>query len=191
MKEIKLFTILIINNEIRKMENNMASTIKKTTFDEYRLTLSTMLKHIDKQLVLIKSRQKNLSVYKDYDSYKDFLKDMEKIAIKKAMEELSLGETTVKDRWHVLTLPPAVFFALEQGEISFSKAKLLTTIHFDFNSESDNKIAEEIIQEIKKDLSNDEIKAVVKNRAKDVWNPSDIRMIKIAEQHGITQSTKC
>jgi hypothetical protein len=169
----------------------MSSAVKKTTFDEYRTTLSTMLKHIDKQLEIIKNRQKNLSVYKDYDNYKEFLRDIERTAVKKTVEELTLGETTVKDRWHVLTLPPAVFFALEQNEISFSKAKLLTTIHFDFNSESDNKVAEQIVNEIKKDLSNDEVKTIVKNRTKDIWNPSDIRMIKIAEQHGITQSTKC
>ena len=55
----------------------------------------------------------------------------------------------------------------------------------------DDRTAQEIVDEIKKDLPNDEIKAIVKNRTKDIWNPSDIRMIKLAEQHGITQSTKC
>lgn len=169
----------------------MASVVKKTTFDEYYQTLYTMTKHIELQFDEVKNRQKKLLVWKGHDSFKDFLKDIERKAIKATMEELSLSESAIRDRWYVLTLPSCIYFSLEDGSLSFSKAKFLTAINLDAFSDSDCKLAEELVDEIKKGISNDEIKELVKKNINKVWNQLDIVMIRLAEQSGITQSTLC
>jgi hypothetical protein len=169
----------------------MASAVKKTTFEEYHLTLATILNNIDEALTVIKNRQKNLPVWKGFDSFKDFLKDVEKAALKKSAQDLEIGTTTVRDRWRVLTLPFPVYAAIEDGDITFSKAKLLTAINFDFDNDSDAQVASDIVQEIKGGLKVPEIKKLVEEKSPEVWNPSDIIMQRIAGQHGITADTTC
>lgn len=169
----------------------MVSAIKKTTFDEYYQTLHVMTKHIELQFNEVKNRQKKLLVWKGYDSFKDFLREVEKKAIKTTMEELNLSETAIKDRWQVLTLPSCVYFSLEDGSLSFSKAKILTAINLDAFSDSDCQLAEELVDKIKKGISNDEIKELVKKNINKVWNQLDIIMIRLAEQSGIKQDTLC
>lgn len=169
----------------------MASAVKQTTFEEYRLTLATVLNKIDEALTIIKNRQKNLPVWKGFDSFKDFLKDLEKTALKNAAKELEIGSTTVRDRWRVLTLPFPVYAAIEDGDITFSKAKLLTAINFDFDNDNDAEVAYSIVKEVKGGMKVPDIKKLVEEKSPEVWNPSDIVMQRIAEQHGITADTTC
>ena len=169
----------------------MTSAVKKTTFEEYRQTLELILKHIDKACTLIKNRQKNLSVWKGFDSFNDFLRDMEKDALSSAADELQIARTTIRDRWHILTLPAPVYCAIESGEISFSKAKPLASIHFDFENDDDIYVSHEIVKEIKNGLTIKEIKELVEKKSSEVWNKSTIVMERIAKQNGITADTQC
>ena len=168
----------------------MTSAVKKTTFEEYRETLTIVLKHIDEAFVHIKNRQKNLSVWKGCENYNSFLRDVEKSALKSTVKELGLGSTTVRDRWRVLTLPASVYCAIEDGEITFSKAKLMTAINFNFNNDADIKVASEIVDEVKSGLTNPKIKEMVSARSSDVWNHSTVVMAQIAEQHDITADSQ-
>jgi len=169
----------------------MTSAIKKTTFKEYQETLTTILKYIDEALVRVKNRQKNLSIWKGYGNYNDFLKTIEKGALKETTKEMGLGATTVRDRWRILTLPSPVYCAIEDNEITFSKSKYLTSINFDFENDGDIKVASEIVEEIKTGLTNPKIKDLVASRSAEIWNQSTIIMSRIAEQHGITADSKC
>jgi len=170
----------------------MASAVKKTTFEDYQQTLSTVLDNIDKHLIHVKNRQKNLSVWKGFDSFKDFLKDVEKKALRQTVKDLELATSTVRDRWKVLTLPTPVYSAIEDGRISFSKAKPLTAIDFDFENDNDIAVAEEIVKEIEeKKIAIKDIKDLVAEYSPKVWNPSDIIIQRIAEQYGITEDTRC
>ena len=168
----------------------MTSAIRHTTFDEYHKTLSLILDNIDKAFKLIKDRQKNLLVWHEYPSYKDFLKIIEKEALSVSSKELGIASTTIRDRWHVLTLPVSVYSAMEEGVITFSKAKLMTVINFDFENNSDILIAEEIVQKIISGLTNAEIKELIQKRSSEVWNGSQIIMERLAEQNDIYQDSK-
>jgi len=169
----------------------MTSAVKQTTFEEYYETMVVMLAYLDKELTHIKNRQKNLSVWKGYKNYLEFLKTIERDALKHTIKELGLAKTTIRDRWMVMTLPAPVYCSIESGDITFSKAKIMTSINFDFENDSDIKVADEIVEQIKSGISNPEIKELVKTRSPDVWNPSTIVIQKIAEQHGLLNDTKC
>ena len=169
----------------------MSLAVNKTIFEEYRQTLVVVSKHIDDACTHIKNRQKNLSVWKGFKSYGDFLKNIEKNALKMASDDLQMALVTIKNRWRVLTLPAPVYCAIEAGEISFSKVKPLTAINFDFENDNDIKVAAEIVEEIKKGLTIGEIKKVVEEKQSKVWNKSTIVMERLLEQNGITADTKC
>lgn len=169
----------------------MPSPVKKTTFEEYRQTLATILSYVDKELTVIKNRQKNLLSWKGFDSFKDFLKHIEKFALQHASEDLKISDTTIRDRWHVMCLPLPVYSAMESEEITFSKAKFLTAINFDFENDSDIQVSDSLVEMIKSGLTNPQIKQMVQDHMSKVWNPSDIVMKRIAEQHGINEETKC
>lgn len=169
----------------------MALAVNKTMFEEYQQILAAVSKHIDDACTHIKNRQKNLSVWKGFKSYSDFLKDIEKNAFKQAAGDLKMTIATIRNRWQVLTLPAPVYCAIEAGEISFSKVKPLTAIHFDFENENDIEVAAEIVEEIKKGLTAKEIKEVVEAKQSKVWNKSTVVMERLLEQNGITADTKC
>jgi len=169
----------------------MSLAVKETMFEEYQQTLIAVSKHIDDACTHIKNRQKNLSVWKGFESYSDFLKNIEKSALKMAADELQMTIATIKNRWQILTLPAPVYCAIEAGEISFSKVKPLTVINFDFENDNDIEVASEIVEEIKKGLTLKEIKKVVEAKQSKVWNKSTIVMERLLEQNGITADTKC
>jgi len=168
----------------------MGDKISKITFDEYQNTLSTITKYIESEIQIIKNRQKNLPVIKGFKNFKDFIKTIERRALKSTAEELNLGSTTVRDRWRVLTLPTPVYSAIERGEVSFSKAKLMTPIRFDFNNSQDIDVAEEMIEEIKGGLNNNEIKELVKQNSSRVWNHTSVATERIIEQLGVKEDSR-
>jgi len=169
----------------------MATIIKKAEFGELVDTLISVCHSIDELLLKAKEQNKGKSIWNGHKSFKLFLKHIEAEAVKKSAKELGLGETTVRDRFRVLTLPTPVFLAMEAGEITFSKAKHLTAINFDFEDDNDIKIAQEIVDEIKKGISEKEIKEIVKGRSKDVWHQGDIVVHRLAEQNKIGKETTC
>lgn len=158
-------------------------------FDEYYQVLKMMLDKIDKCLVIIKNRQKNLSVYHGFNSYKEFLKSIEDSAIKSVAKELNLTPSTIKDRWKSLTLPLPVYDALETGKITYSKAKLLTKINFDFENNNDVQISQEIIDYILSGAKISDINIFIEEKSKNIWNESSIIMKRFAEQHSITEQS--
>jgi hypothetical protein len=109
--------------------------------------------------------------------------------LKDIAELQGLGSTTVRDRWKILTLPSPVFCAIELGEISFSKAKPLTSIAFDFESDKDCEICSEIVDKIKDGGKVADIKEAVSEASSKVWNEATIIMQRIAEQHGINEKS--
>jgi len=167
----------------------MASTIKKITFDEYYKTFSVILNKVDQEFKLIKDRQKNLLVWKGFDNYKEFLKSIEKRVLKEASVQLDITFATTRDRWRVFTLPTPVYSAMEAGDITFSKAKLLTQINFDFENDDNIQIAEEIVQMIKSGMTNGLIKELVETKSAAAWNISEIVMSNLAKQHDITEKS--
>ena len=162
----------------------MASKVKQAEFDNLHDTLLAVEKSIDAQLdeAIAQNPEKP---WDGQANLKSFLKSVERTAIKNAAEELDMSESAVRDRWHILTLPSPVYYALESGEITMSKAKLLTAINWDFESEKESAIAEEIVKEIKRGGSVDSIKAMVTKAGTQVWNSSDITVHNMAKQHGI------
>lgn len=169
----------------------MATTIKKASFDELQNTLSVMGNKIDTLLQKAKQGKRGKKIWDGFKTYKDFLKHIESVATKEIASELSMGESTIRERWKALTLPDPVYFALEKDEISFSKIKPLTAINFDFEDPNDVKVAQEIVDEIKKNISLEEIKELVKTKAKSIWHSKDIVMERFAEQNGINDKTVC
>lgn len=169
----------------------MATTIKKAEFGELVDTLISVCHSVDELLLKARQEQKGYMIWNGHKSYKLFLKHIESEAIKKSALELGLGETTVRDRFRVLTLPTPVFLAMESGDITFSKAKNLTAINFDFDDINDVKVAQEIVDEIKKGIAEKDIKEIVKNRSKDVWHQGDIVVHRLAEQNKISEKTLC
>ena len=162
----------------------MASPIKKATFDDLFTTLQAVANNIDRLLQEAKELNKD-KAWSGYPNFKSFLKDVEVKAIKGSAKELNLGDTTVRDRWKVLTLPTPVFDAIESGQFSFSKVKPLVAINFDFENDKDIEVAEEILNELRKGLTAKEIKEVVKEKATQIWNGNDIVVKRLAEQNGI------
>ena len=162
----------------------MASKVKQAEFDSLHDTLLTVEKSIDAQL----DEAITQNAEKPWDgqaNLKSFLKSVERTAIRSAAEKLDMSESAVRDRWHILTLPSPVYFALESGEITMSKAKLLTTINWDFDNPKEAEIAETIVSEIKRGGSVDSIKAMVTKAGTQIWNSSDITVHNMAKQHGI------
>ena len=169
----------------------MSSPVKKTTWDEYYTTFATVLKHIDKAVLTIKNRQKNLSVYYGFENYKTFLYDIENKAIEQTSKEMKLSDTAIRDRYKVLTMPLPVYTAIEAGEITFTQARFMTAINFCFDNVNDVSVAQEIVDEIKKDIPSDKIKDLVKSKSSKVWNATDIVMQRIMAQHGLNQKSLC
>jgi len=169
----------------------MASLIKKAEFGELVDTLISVCHSIDDLIKKAREEKKGNRIWYGHKNFKVFLKHIESEAIKKSAKELDMGETTVRDRFRVLTLPYPVFEAVEDDSISFSKAKYLTSINFDFDSDSDARIAQEIVDEIKKGISEKDIKEVVKKRSKEIWNSGDVVMHRLAEQNKISEKTLC
>lgn len=169
----------------------MASIIKKVEFSELVDTLISVGNSIDELLRQSKVNNKGQVIWNGYKSFKLFLKHIESEAVKKSAKELGLGETTVRDRFRVLTLPCPAYLAMESGDITFSKAKHLTAINFDFEDANDIKIAQEIVDEIKNGISEKEIKELVKARSKEVWHQADIVVYRFAEQNNINEKTLC
>jgi len=168
----------------------MAVTKTKTSFSDCQEVLSIVLRYIDEEIQHIKNRQKNLPVWRGYDNYKAFLTEVEKKSLKSAANELGITLKSVKDMWHVMTLPTPVYSAIENDEISFSKAKYLTAINFDFNNESDAKVAGEIVEEIKSGLAIPEIKDIIEKMSVDVWNQSTVVMSSIMSQQGVSADSR-
>lgn len=168
----------------------MAQGIKKISFEEIADTMVTMENKIDSFLTEAKKENKGKKVWYGFPNFKTFLKNIERRAVKETAKKYNLGETTIRERWKILTLPTPVFTALEAGIISLSKARLMTAINFDFENDNDIKIAEKIVEEIKKGISVDEIKTLVTKESSKIWNESDITMFNIAKQNGITVNTE-
>ena len=167
----------------------MSGAVKKTTFEDLQDTLSIILSRIDELLKESKGHANGKPIWHKQKSFKAYLKKIEKDALKDATELLGLGATTVRDRWKILTLPHPVYSAIESGEISFSKAKPLTSIVFDFESDSDSEVCFELVEYIKQGAKLAEIKEAVSDFSSKVWNESSIIMQRIAEQNGITEDS--
>ena len=162
----------------------MASKVKQAEFDTLHDTLLTVEKSIDTQLDEAIAQNPD----KPWDgqaNIKIFLKSVERTAIKDAAEKLDMSESSVRDRWHILTLPSPAYFALESGEITMSKAKLLTAINWDFNNTKEAEIAEGIVKEIKRGGTVESIKAMVTKAGTQIWNSSDVTVHNMAKQHGM------
>ena len=69
--------------------------------------------------------------------------------------------------------------------------RLLTAISFDPENPKDAELADKLVNEIKKDLSVDEIKEMVKKESVNIWNSKDVVMEMLAKQNGITHTTIC
>jgi len=67
----------------------------------------------------------------------------------------------------------------------------LTAISFDPENPKDAELADKLVNEIKKDLSVDEIKEMVKKESVNIWNSKDVVMEMLAKQNGITHTTIC
>ena len=165
--------------------------IKKASFDELYNTMNTVCKKIDEQFTKFKIQNKGKKIYDGFANYKEFLHHIETNAIKDTAKELGLGETTVRDRWRIMTLPLPVYNALEYDEVSYSKLKPLTTIVFDIENTKDIELAQKLVDEIKKDIKLDDIKAMVKKEAVNIWNSKDVLMEMFAKQHGVSCSVVC
>ena len=124
--------------------------IHKTTFDELYNTMNTVCKKVDIQFAITRLKNKGNKIYDGFDNYKEFLHHVETTAIREAAKELNLGETTVRDRWKIMSLPLPVYDAIETDTISFSKLKPLTTINFDMENEKDVELAQKIVDEIQR-----------------------------------------
>lgn len=170
----------------------MANPIKKVEFSELYNTMTKVCAIIDGLFMQTKTgKKKGKKIYDGFSSYKEFLHHIETEAIKVSAKELDLGETTVRDRWKIMTLPLPVLDALEANEVSFSKLKPLTTINFDIENPKDVDLAQRLIDEIKKDISMDEIKALVKKESVNIWNSQTVLMEMFAKQNGITSTSVC
>jgi len=169
----------------------MPSKIKKATFAELHNTLSVMEKHVDELLKNSKSKMKGKKIWEEFGNYKEFLMHIETEAIKLASKELGLSDSAVRDRWHILTMPHPVYFAIETDSISMSKAKYLTAISWDFDDTKDAEICDKIVNEIKKEISSDEIKELVKKETNNVWHPKHVVLQRLAAQNGITEKEVC
>lgn len=162
--------------------------IKKTSFEDLYNAMSTVCKKIDEQFTEFKKNNKGKKIYYGFLSYKEFLRNIELAAIKETAIELDLGETTVRDRWRIMSLPLPVYSALENNEAPFSRFKPLTNITFDIENDKDTELAQKMVDEIKKDISLDDIKALVKKEAVNIWNSKDILMEMFARQNGVSGS---
>ena len=165
--------------------------IKKAEFSELVDTLISVCHSIDELLIKAREEKKGNMIWHGHKNFKAFIKHIESEAIKKSAKELKLGETTVRDRFRVLTLPYPVYAAMECGDITFSKAKQLTAINFDFDDINDAKVAQEIVDGIKTGISEKEIKELVKSRSKEVWHQGDVVVHRIAEQNKVSEKTLC
>jgi hypothetical protein len=165
--------------------------IEKATFEELYNTLLTMEKHVDSLLEKSKSKMKGKKIWEDFGNYKEYLMHIETEAVKLASVELGLSDSAVRDRWHILTMPHPVYYAIETDSISMSKAKYLTAISWDFDDPKDVEICEKIVNEIKNDISSDEIKEMVKKEVNNVWHPKHIVLQRLAAQNGITEKNVC
>ena len=153
--------------------------------------MNTVCKKVDIQFAITRLKNKGNKIYEGFDNYKEFLHHVETTAIREAAKELNLGETTVRDRWKIMSLPLPVYDAIETDTISFSKLKPLTTINFDMENEKDVELAQKIVDEIQKDITLDEIKALVKKESVNIWNSSTVLMEMFAKQNGISATMEC
>jgi len=169
----------------------MASTIKKTTFEDLHETFATILKNIDAFLLEAKDDQEiGQAVWSGKaKNFKTFLQGIEREAIKKSAEELDMSDSTVRERWKTLSLPLPFYDALEAEEVSYSRFKPLGILNFDINSEADNKCAEKILTRIKEDIPIKKIRGIAEEEMLNakIWNQNHIVMKRLAEQHGITE----
>ena len=169
----------------------MASTVKKAPFEELYETFTTVLSSIDTKLDDTKKSKKGKSIWSGHSNYNTFLKQIERQAIKDAAKTLNVSDGTVRERWKVLTLPIPVFSAIEEGEISYSKAKPLTSINFDTESDEDQIVVNELLDAIKEGISVKELKEKVKEESTKIWNHSSITMQNIASHHNLRHDTIC
>ena len=169
----------------------MASVINKAEFAELVDTLISVNNSIDTLLLKAKDDNKGKPIWTGHKNFKMFLKHIESEAVKKSSKELELSETATRDRFRVLSLPYPVYSALEENELTFSKAKHLTAINFDFEDPNDVNIAQEIVDQIKTGISEKDIKELVKNRSKEVWHQGDVVVHRLAEQNKIDEQTVC
>jgi len=169
----------------------MASKIKKATFEELQETLSVMGRHVDETFETYKTKMKGKKIWDGFGSYKEFLLHVESESVKLASSELGLSDTAVRDRWHILTMPFPVYSSIEDDSITMSKAKYMTAISWDFDDTQDIAECDKIVTEIKRGISSEEIKSLVKESMKVVWHPKHVMLERLAAQHGITDKTIC
>ena len=170
----------------------MAGIIKATSFDDLYSTMTKVERYIDNRFKRLLHRNKGSRIWDGYASWKAFLQDVEKQAIEQASIDLKLAFKTVKDRWKIMTLPLPFYCAIEDGGISFSKLKPVTSVNWDFNNPENNSLAKSIVKEIiEKKMSPKEIRALVAEKCKTVWNESHITVENIATQHRFNENSIC
>lgn len=167
------------------------SIVKKISFEELYATMDCICKKIDETFTKMKVSKKGKKIYDGYGNYKVFLKSVEAKAIRETATEMGITESAVKERWKIMILPYPVYNALEHDEVCFSKVKPLTSISFDMDSDKDIEIAQKLLNEIKKGVSADEVKKMVKKESVNIWNSQSIMVEKMAEQNGINAEAIC
>jgi len=165
---------------------------QKNAFRKLQDTLSVVTKEIDNCFERAKSNgEKGKRIWDKYSNFKSFLDAIESDAIKAVSKDLGLSESTIKERWRILTLPSPVYDALEEGSITMSKAKPITATAWDFEDEKDIEIIGKIVDSIKEGFTVEQIKEMVKKESVNVWHSKDIVMERLAKQNHITEKTLC
>jgi hypothetical protein len=166
-------------------------TTKKVDFDSIYIAFAEVIKNIDieidriKKEVPVEHHKQPWSFYNK--TQKEFCLDIEEKAIKIVSELLKMTEKAVKEKWLVCSLPTPVYSALEENKIPYSKAKLLVKFHFDPWNDKDIAIVDNIVNKIIEGVSDDEIKKLLEESQKTVWNPSHTTIQRLIEQSMISK----
>lgn len=147
----------------------------KEKFKELTVAFETVIAEVDK---IFDGRKKEMidgkikTMEQGFKSRKEFLMKVEADAIATASKMLGSTLAITRDRWRVMTLPMPIFIALEEGEITFPKAKLATALSFDPENTASIDAAARIVQKMIDTDDIEEIKKAVAEEARTIWNPS-------------------
>jgi len=155
--------------------------------------LLAMTKKIDaifdeRKVMLKEGKIKTLD--EGFRSRKEFLMKCEADAIEAVATDLAMVPHLVKDRWKVMTLPMPIYGAMEDGDIPFSKAKLAVPLNLDPEDTKSIESAERIAKKMLETDDAEEIKAVVSDETKAVWNSSTAVMGMLMAQAAKTAPSK-
>ena len=116
---------------------------------------------------------------------------LERQAVKQTAEDLGLGVSTIRERWKTMSLPLPFYNALENGEISYSKAKAVSALRFDPDNDKDIECAENILLKIMDNVPTKQIKEIAQQEMNDIgiWNQNDVVMRSLAAQKELIESS--